>query len=97
MKKTLIWSALLLGVVGLAGCGGQSSADSGKSGDPVEIEYWHVNADTQGGKTVNELVKDYNASQDKVKVVAKFNPDMYKGLMQNLQASVASNTVPDVV
>ncbi|WP_274599775.1 hypothetical protein [Enterococcus faecium] len=39
---------------------------------------------------MNELVDKYNQSQDKVKVVAKYNPDMYKGLMQNLQASVAS-------
>lgn len=68
-----------------------------KSEGRVTIEYWHVNADTLGGKTVNELVDKYNQSQDKVKVVAKYNPDMYKGLMQNLQASVASKEIPDVV
>ena len=31
------------------------------------------------------------------KVVAKFNPDMYKGLMQNLQASAAAGNAPALV
>lgn len=102
MKKNKIVcaAAVLFSMVGLTGCGSgaaTSESSNGSSQEPVTIEYWHVNADTQGGKTVNELVEAYNQSQDKVKVVAKFNPDMYKGLMQNLQASVASNTIPDVV
>ncbi len=61
------------------------------------IEYWHVNAETQGGKTVEELVKEFNAQSDTVEVVAKYNPDMYKGLMQNLQAEVAAGNSPAVV
>lgn len=100
MKNILRFGALALSAVALMGCSNSSTAEGSKTDDssePVTIEYWHVNADTQGGKTVEELVNDYNASQDKVKVVAKYNPDMYKGLMQNLQASVASNSVPDVV
>ncbi|MGX7418617.1 ABC transporter substrate-binding protein [Carnobacterium gallinarum] len=109
-KKWLFGLIATLGVVGLSACGATSSSTTSSSttnsnsssgstekNKPVTIEYWHVNADTQGGKTVNELVEGYNNSQNKVKVVAKFNPDMYKGLMQNLQASVASNTIPDVV
>ena len=101
MKKK-VWLSFFatLGVLGTAGCGNTNNSSEAKAADdskPVTIEYWHVNADTQGGKTVTQLVDDYNKSQSKVKVVAKFNPDMYKGLMQNLQAAVASNTVPDVV
>lgn len=61
------------------------------------IEYWHVNADTQGGKTVEELVEKFNSSQDKIEVVARYNPDMYKGLMQNLQAEQATGKTPAVV
>jgi multiple sugar transport system substrate-binding protein/sn-glycerol 3-phosphate transport system substrate-binding protein len=100
MKKTKLWLtfALTLSTLGIAACGTGNSTESEASNDElVTIEYWHVNADTQGGQTVNKLVEEYNNSQDEVKVVAKFNPDMYKGLMQNLQASVASNTIPDVV
>ncbi|EHJ57605.1 hypothetical protein HMPREF9318_01233 [Streptococcus urinalis FB127-CNA-2] len=98
-KKFFFIASLLATGVLLGGC--QSNSDkqesSSKSGEKVTIEYWHVNAETQGGKTVTELVNDYNKSQNKVKVVEKYNPDMYKGLMQNLQASVSSGQTPDVV
>lgn len=101
-KRSLLFTLGISSLVMLSACGTAGADSKGKekkvaSKDPVTIEYWHVNADTQGGKIVTQLVDDYNQSQDKVKVVAKFNPDMYKGLMQNLQASVASNTTPDVV
>jgi len=67
------------------------------SGDKVEIEYWHVNSDGQGGKTVDELVKKFNESNDHIHVTAKYNPDMYKGLMQNLQAEEATGNPPALV
>lgn len=96
-KKTFILAvATLFSIVSLAACGNKKQTNV-TSNEPVTIDYWHVNADTQGGKTITQLVDNYNKSQDKVKVVAKFNPDMYKGLMQNLQSSIASNTIPDVV
>ncbi|MGE8205459.1 ABC transporter substrate-binding protein [Heyndrickxia sp. NPDC080065] len=85
----------------LAACGNadkSSSSDSGsKDGKKTVIEYWHVNAETQGGQTVNELVDAFNAQSKTTKVVAKFNPDMYKGLMQNLQAEAAAGKAPAVV
>ena len=39
--------------------GGERPADgtAGKSADKTVIEYWHCNAETQGGLTVDELVK----------------------------------------
>ncbi len=73
-----------------------SVVSSGKEQKTV-IEYWHVNAETQGGQTVNELVEEFNKQSDAVEVVAKFNPDMYKGLMQNLQAEAAAGNTPAVV
>jgi multiple sugar transport system substrate-binding protein len=78
----------LLGVSLLSGCGKQKK---------TAIEYWHCNAETQGGATVEQLVKDFNAQSDTVEVVAKYNPDMYKGLIQNLQAEVAAGKAPAVV
>ncbi|WP_413363399.1 ABC transporter substrate-binding protein [Lysinibacillus sp. 3P01SB] len=88
-------------VVVLAACkdseGGSAGTDAAASGEKVKIEYWHVNAETQGGKTVEELVEEFNAQSDTVEVVAKFNPDMYKGLMQNLQAEAAAGNAPAVV
>ncbi|MCJ7840909.1 ABC transporter substrate-binding protein [Lederbergia sp. NSJ-179] len=84
----------------LAACNssGKASNDSStKDGEKTVIEYWHVNAETQGGQAVKELVEEFNAQSETTKVVAKYNPDMYKGLMQNLQAEAAAGNFPAVV
>lgn len=75
----------------------EENTDSSKSGEKTEIEYWHCNADAQGGKTVDELVQKFNDSNDHIHVTARYNPDMYKGLMQNLQAEEASGNTPALV
>ena len=67
------------------------------SGGKTVIEYWHCNAETQGGLVVDELVKQFNESNDHIQVVAKYNPDMYKGLMQNLQSEAAAGNSPALV
>lgn len=69
----------------------------GDAAGKTVIEYWHCNAETQGGLTVDELVKKFNESNDHIEVVAKYNPDMYKGLMQNLQAEAAAGNSPALV
>ena len=74
-----------------------SSAENKASGDKTVIEYWHVNAEQQGGLTVDALVKKFNEENDHIEVVAKYNPDMYKGLMQNLQAEAATGNTPAIV
>ncbi len=75
----------------------ENKADNTVSGDKVKIEYWHCNAETQGGLTVDELVENFNEENDHIEVVAKYNPDMYKGLMQNLQAETAAGNTPALV
>ena len=42
-------------------------------------------------------MNEFNAQSKTTKVVAKFNPDMYKGLMQNLQAEAAAGNTPALV
>ena len=37
-----------------------SAADTTTSGEKTVIEYWHCNADTQGGTTVEELVNKFH-------------------------------------
>lgn len=74
-----------------------SAADTTTSGEKTVIEYWHCNADTQGGTTVEELVNKFNEENDHIQVVAKYNPDMYKGLMQNLQAEATTGNTPALV
>lgn len=87
----LVLGLILVSVV-FTGCGKKSSAN-----EVTKITYWHVNAQTQGGATVDELVKKFNDTHKNIKVTAKYNPNMYQGLMQNLQSAQASGKVPDVV
>lgn len=92
-KIGLLFSAILI----LVACGNSEESSSSKKDGKTKIEYWHVNAETQGGQTVAELVEEFNAQSDTVEVVAKYNPDLYKGLMQNLQAEVAAGSTPAIV
>lgn len=99
LRKVLALGCTSLAIFGLVGCGGsgekkEAAKDSGKK---VQIEYWHVAAESFGGGTVKELVADFNKKHPNIEVVAKYNPDMYKGLTQNLQAAMASGKSPDVV
>lgn len=85
----------LLSIVGVAllfaGCSKSAATKT------THITYWHVNAETQGGASVNKLVKEFNKTHKHIKVTAKYNPNMYQGLMQNLQSAQASGKVPDIV
>ncbi|MBM7715176.1 multiple sugar transport system substrate-binding protein/sn-glycerol 3-phosphate transport system substrate-binding protein [Bacillus thermophilus] len=93
---TLALGFVVLAAVFLTGCNSSKEGKSGK-GDPVTIEYWYPNAETQGGKTVTELINQFNESQDKIVVKGVYNPGMYQGLMQNLQSAVAAGNSPAVV
>ena len=99
MKKEYSLFLMSLFVILLAACGnGEESGEvSAESEEKTKIEYWHVNAETQGGNTVNQIVEEFNAQSDTVEVVARYNPDMYAGLMSNMQAEVASGNSPAVV
>lgn len=43
------------------------------------------------------MIKEFNNQNQDIQVIEKFNPDMYKGLTQNLQVSIASNKYPAIV
>ena len=95
MKKRM--TALVMAGVMAALTGGQTMTAFADEADKTVIEYWHCNAETQGGLTVDELVKQFNETNDHIEIVAKYNPDMYKGLMQNLQAEAATGNYPALV
>lgn len=86
--------ALAVTALGLAACSQKSHA---AANDVTQVTYWHVNAKTQGGQAVDDLVAAFNKSHKHVHVTAKYNPNMYQGLMQNLQSAQASGKVPDLV
>lgn len=105
MKRISLMMMFSIIMLVLAACGNSADGTEGEenndeanaSGEKTEIEYWHVNAETQGGASVDKLVEDFNAQSDTVEVVARYNPDMYAGLMSNLQADVAAGNSPAVV
>ncbi len=89
---------LTMGMLGGCGIAGEGEAENTKNNeDKTVIEYWHINSETVGGKTVDELVKEFNESNNEIEVVARYNPEEYKGLMQNLQAETAAGNAPSVV
>jgi multiple sugar transport system substrate-binding protein len=97
-KITQLFALLCIAAFTIAalGCGSSQNASS-KAPIKVIIEYWHVNAESFGGPSVKQLVEQFNKENPDIEVVEKYNPDMYKGLTQNLQAAMASGKNPDVV
>lgn len=96
LKKTLtlLLSVLLLMGV-LSGCANNSKKDSADG--PIEITFWHVYSENFGAPVIKEMVDAFNSSQDEIIVKEVYNADMYPGLMQNLQAEVASGNHPSIV
>lgn len=98
MKRVNKLLALLfLGTMMVATLGCGSTKTEAPAGGKTVIEYWHVNAESFGGPTIKQLVAKFNKENPDIEVVEKYNPDMYKGLTQNLQAAMASGKNPDVV
>lgn len=103
--KNLLKAVSVFAISGLllSGCSsnnsneGSNAEEASTNGEKVKIEYYHVNAETQGGVSVKELVDEFNKNNDHIEVVETYNPDMYKGLMQNLQAKQAANESPALV
>lgn len=62
----------------------------------VTIQYWHINTDSFGGPAVRSLIKEFEAKNPNIHVEEHFQPNSYTGLLQNLQASLAAGTPPDV-
>ncbi|MDP8233006.1 MAG: ABC transporter substrate-binding protein [Candidatus Zophobacter franzmannii] len=85
MKKIIY---LLLIVLVLVGCG--KKTDSAKT----EIIFWHAMGGPLG-EALNELVLDFNMSQDKI-LVESISVGNYTALSQKLMASIQANKQPDI-
>lgn len=66
------------------------------STEKTEVTFWHVYSENFGATVIQEFIDDFNASQDKIVVTGVYNPDMYPGLMTNLQAEVTSGSYPSI-
>ncbi|MGB4609412.1 MAG: ABC transporter substrate-binding protein [Saccharofermentanales bacterium] len=72
----------------------KTSEDSGKksdSGETVQITFWHAMGGSIG-KALEEIVADYNQSQDKVEVVAQYQ-GTYDDTLTKLRSSAAGSDV----
>ena len=57
-KKQFLAAALSAALMAgtLAGCGASAAGnDDAADGEKVQIQYWHINSENQGGATVQEL------------------------------------------
>mgnify|MGYP000894737435 CR=1 FL=1 len=92
----ILTMVMVAGVMTACGKNGKDSLPK-ESGKPIEITFWHVYSENFGAPVITEMVEAFNASQDEIVVKDVYNADMYPGLMQNLQAEVASGSYPSIV
>ena len=94
MKK---FFAMLLSLAMMTGMLTGCSNDSGKDQNdgPVTIEFWH-SMGSSTGELVQEIVDEFNASQDEVIVNAIYQGD-YNAAGTKLQAAVSGGNAPHVV
>lgn len=97
-KKKLLCGLLLAAcALGFAGCGGSpAKTEATKENGKTVVTFWHVYTKNFGAPVIKQMVDDFNKSQDKIIVKDVYNPDMYPGLMKNLQADVAAGKSPSI-
>ena len=105
MKKVLaILLSFTLAFSLLAGCSGSKdepttagggAGDESSASSTVNIEFWH-SMGSATGELVQEIVDEFNASQDEVHVECIYQGD-YTTAGTKLQAAVANGSTPHVV
>lgn len=93
LKFLSIIMFLLFSISLISGCGSKQASEQKKV---TTIEYWHINSESFGAPTVRELIAKFQEQNPDIKVIEKFQPNVYTGLMQNLQAALAAGKPPAV-
>lgn len=96
MKKLIaILLSLVLAMSMLAGCGSNDSSNNDSESDgPVTIEFWH-SMGSATGELIQEIVDEFNASQDEVYVEAIYQGD-YTTAGTKMQAAASTGEMPHV-
>ncbi len=95
MKNKIVVSlTLILFLVVLTACGNSEENTQQEENDgKQEILLWHYYTGSE--EALNEILADYNESQDEVEVVAEYVP--FDEMNRQLSVGTAGNTLPDVV
>lgn len=91
MKKITIILLTVFMFFGLVACGNKDT-DTGNDG-PVEITFWHTYTEHHQA-FLNEMIDEFNNSQDQVKVVAVQQP--YQDYDANLLQAIRNGVGPDI-
>lgn len=94
MRKFLAVTALsTAAVLALAGCGG--GADPAPAdGQPIEIDFWHGYTEADG-KVLDDLVAEFNASQDEVVITPSTKP--WATILDTVLPALTSKTGPQLL
>ena len=99
--KRFVVVAVLFAIVAAA-CSSEPESSQGSVASPVEltgtveIEFWHGQPD-EGGKILDELVADFNASQSTIHVTSSTGGVTADDMLPKVTSSLAAGTYPDVV
>lgn len=98
MKKLILFMVTAIALIVLAACGSEESTDASNSAEAasgkIELTYWYAWGDKIGENNEN-LVKQFNESQDKIHVTAEFQ-GTYDELHAKTQAAFAAGNAPEV-
>lgn len=96
LKKYLkVISAFLVTLLVLVGCGTEQEGNQASSSNgPVEIDFWY-GLGSIAGQTMENIIKDFNESQDKYIVTGVQQAD-YDTTWQAVQAGLAAGEAPAV-
>ena len=96
-KAVLATAALSAAALVLAGCAGQGSGGGGddtNADGKIVLDFWNGFTGPDG-PALEQVIADFNASQDEVEVKANIMP--WDTLYQKVLTSVAGNDGPDIV
>lgn len=89
--KTGLCLAAVMAALPLVSCG---QAPKGEEPEPVTLNLWYYWDVSANRKTFLRMVNGFNASQDEIRVEAKYVPD--EDLKKTLALAVAEGTMPDL-
>lgn len=102
-KSALALGLLTVSALTLGACAADTSADNKETpaattdaapAEKVTVEYWHRLPSVEGAKTVDDLVSEFNASQDRIEVKATVLQGAAQDSYPKISAAVdAGNTV----